>query len=128
MDLKNRITEIIEEINDLYSQIQKDYLEVMNREEYSVDEMISELKDITIYPKAQKKQKRNAVYFNIHTFLENEIYELVKDIYNSEIKEILDNDIIKESQNLNSKYFIIKKPTMEQIDKANEIMDTLGLE
>lgn len=128
LDLKNRITEIIEEINDLYSQIQKDYLEVMNRAEYSVDEMLSELKDITIYPKAQKKQKRNAVYFNIHTFLENEIYELVKDIYNSEIKEILDNDIIKESQNLNSKYFIIKKPTTEQIETANEIMDTLGLE
>lgn len=127
LDLKNRISDSIIIINELFEELQKGYLEIINKNFYSKDEILSELKDITIYPRYEQKHKRNSVYFILHTYLEIEIFDLVKSIYQSEIKNILDTDIIRESENKESKYFIIKKPTTEEIDTANELLSELGL-
>jgi len=128
LNLKNRITNSIIIINELFEELQKGYLEIINKSSYTRDEVLDELKDITIYPKSSGTiYKKNSVYFTIHTYLEIEIFNLVKDIYQSEIKNILDTDIIKESVNKELKYFIIKEPTTEEITKANEILEVLGL-
>lgn len=124
LDLKNKIAESIMQINSLYSEIQTDYLNVINRDKYSRDEVLDELEDITIYPKLTKGLNvKNAVYFIIHTKLENDIYYLVKDIYESEIKNLLPEDIIKESDN----NYIIKEPTPEQIEQANILLEEMSL-
>lgn len=127
LNLQNKVTESILIINDLFEELQKGYIDIMNKTSYTQDEVLAELKDITVYPKSEKVHKRNSVYFNIHTYLEMEIFDLVKGIYESEIKNILDTDIIKKSENREYKYFIIKEPSSDEIDRANEHLDRLGL-
>lgn len=128
IDLKNRITDSINIINMLHSTIQQDYIKVIERDKYTRKEVLEELEDITIYPKYSKGLNvKNCVYFTIHTKLENDIFNLVKDIYESEIKNLLDNDIIKESTNKESRFYIIKEPTTEEVEQANVLLESMSL-
>lgn len=124
LDLKNKITESIKQINSLYSEIQKGYLSVIDKDKYTRDEVLNELEDITIYPKfAKGLNVKNAVYFIVHTKLENDIFNLVKDIYESDIKAILGEDIIKESDN----NYIIEEPTADKLNQANALLEEMNL-
>ena len=82
---------------------------------------------IVVHKKSSEKRHRNRCIFISQLKLENEIFELIDSIVNSDIMDFLEPKTIVLSEVKYHKRYVIRKLNNEMLDISNRILETLDV-
>lgn len=125
MSLKEEVISAIQELRH----IEEELFELQNtiKKSYTIEEFIDECEMIVVYKKTSEKRHRNRCIFISQLKLENEIFELITTILNSEIMDFLEPKTINLSEIKYHKRYVIRKLSDEMLEVSNQILETLEI-